>query len=197
MKLIRSLTPTIAAVVVSSVLAVGGGAYAAGALITSEQIRDGAVHTQDLADNAVTSRKLENHSVNMWDLSDSAVDGLKGKDGVDGLAGAVYRIAHYDNGGGGISTVACADDNETSQQFTAISGGANVEVPDAGTATEPITASFPGRMDWSTNTPKPGRLDGWVVKFGNGAGPSAGSGTLEIWALCVPNTSISTETTHY
>ena len=26
-----------------------------------------------------------------------------------------------------------------------------------------IVASFPGRMDWSTNTPKPNRNDGWVT----------------------------------
>ena len=52
-------------------------------------------------------------------------------------------------------------------------------------------------MDWSTNEPKENRLDGWVVYFGNGDAPTASSGTLEVWALCVPTTSIPTQVTHY
>lgn len=114
------------------------------------------------------------------------------------MFGAVYRVANYVNGGGGIATVACADDNATSQKYTAITGGANVDVPGGSTDTEPITSSFPGRMDWSTNEPKAGRLDGWIVKFGNGTAPSqANGGTLQVWALCVPNTAISVQTTDY
>ena len=30
-----------------------------------------------------------------------------------------------------------------------------------------VADSFPGSMDWSTNTPKADRLDGWVVRFGD------------------------------
>ena len=113
------------------------------------------------------------------------------------MFGAVYRVASYSNGGGGRATVACADTDAESQQYTAISGGAHVEVAAGHTNTEPITSSFPGRMDWSTNTPKPGRLDGWIVNFGNGEAPSTGNGSLEIWALCVPTTSIPVDVTNY
>jgi hypothetical protein len=49
-------------------------------------------------------------------------------------------------------------------------------------------------MDWSTNTPKADRLDGWVVTFGES---SAGDKVLQVWALCVPNTDISVQTTDY
>jgi hypothetical protein len=124
--------------------------------------------------------------------------GPQGPAGIPGWAGAVYRVANYTNGGGGRATVACADDPAISQEYTAVSGGAEVEVPNAGTNTEPIVASFPGRMDWSKNLPYPNRLDGWVVYFGNGAAPSAANGgTLKIWALCVPNTSIPVQTNNY
>jgi hypothetical protein len=35
------------------------------------------------------------------------------------------------------------------------------------------------------------------VNFGGGAAPTADSGTLEIWALCVPTDTIKTEVSHY
>ena len=129
--------------------------------------------------------------------------GNDGKDGKDAMFGAVYRVANYENGGGGRATVACADDNDESQKYTAISGGARVEVRnDEGkvytTDTEDITSSFPGRMDWGTNEPKPNRLDGWVVYFGDGTAPEpANNGTLEVWALCVPTTDVDVEVTNY
>jgi len=71
-------------------------------------------------------------------------------------------------------------------------------VPGAGTNTEDITSSFPGRMDWDTNLPKPDRLDGWVVYFGDGAAPNADEGNvLEVWALCVPTTKIPVQVNTY
>ena len=167
----------------------------------------------DIASQTITSRNLANDSVGRSELRAGIVqdgkdgkdakngrdgrDGKNGKNGADGLAGAVYRVANYTNGGGGRATVACANDEQTSQNYTAIAGGARVEVPGAGTATEPVTSSFPGRMNWDTNLPKPDRLDGWVVYFGEGAAPSAGNGVLEVWALCVPNDSIPTQVTNY
>ena len=43
-------------------------------------------------------------------------------------------------------------------------------------------------MNWDTGTPRPGRLDGWIV-LGNGVHTS----TLTVWALCVPNTTITVD----
>jgi len=158
----------------------------------------------DIASQTITSRNLANDSVGRSELRSGTVqdgkdgkDGKNGKNGADGLDGAVYRVANYTNGGGGRATVACANTEQASQNYTAIAGGARVEVPGAGTATQPVTSSFPGRMNWDTNLPKQGRLDGWVVYFGEGAAPSADNGVLEVWALCVPNDNISTEVTDY
>jgi len=46
----------------------------------------------------------------------------------------------------------------------------------------PVVASFPGRMDWNTNTPLAGRLDGWIVQFGHTGSQDS---NLVVWALCV------------
>jgi hypothetical protein len=104
-----------------------------------------------------------------------------------GMAGAVYRVEHYANGigSGGVATVACANNDTTSQQYVAISGGIEAD-PGTNLATiNPlaVAASFPGRMDWTTNTPKPGRLDGWVIQLAPG---SASDATGSVWALCAP-----------
>jgi hypothetical protein len=123
---------------------------------------------------------------------DKGDDGADGQDGTDGLTGAIYRVANYVNGGGGDATVACADDAQESQKYTAISGGVQAGHAQAGydvPANEfAVTASFPGRMNWETGEPKADRLDGWIV-LGNGKYTD----NLKVWALCVPNTSILTQ----
>lgn len=112
--------------------------------------------------------------------------GPVGPAGANGLAGAVYRVENYKNGGGGDATVACADDETTSQTYTAIAGG--VEAGATGSNDFAVTASFPGRMDWDTGLPKANRLDGWII-LGNGKYTS----TLKVWALCVPTTDIAVQ----
>ena len=157
--------------------------------------------SNDIQDNTIRSADVKDQSLKMKDLSNGVQKKLKGDRepaATKPMSGAVYRVANYENGGGGRATVACADDNVESQKYTAIAGGARVEVPGAGTNTEDITSSFPGRMDWNTNLPKPDRLDGWVVYFGDGAAPNADEGNvLEVWALCVPTTDIDVEVTNY
>jgi hypothetical protein len=121
--------------------------------------------------------------------------GAPGKDGKDGLSGLVTR--HYDYikdgsypgaGSGGIATVACDDDPAVSQTKVAIGGGVqflNVG-RNAGTLQNPyvcethITDSFPGRMDWDTNTPKANRLDGWIVRLN-----TTPSVDMRVWVTCV------------
>ena len=121
-----------------------------------------------------------------------------GTDGTDATFGAVYRVANYTNGGTGSATVACADTDAESQTFTAVAGGVQGSESNQGpNGTEGpdsflIGSSFPGRMDWSTGQPKPNRLDGWIV-FSN----AKATGTLRVWALCVPKTDIPVQVVDY
>jgi hypothetical protein len=122
--------------------------------------------------------------------------GDSGAKGADGLLGAFYATAYYDAGNtneGAIASVACSSDPaETS--FTAIAGGVQVLGLDAGAndRNTPVSSSFPGRMNWDTNAPRLGRLDGWIVQFGGNAGavPDKAPEKVKVWALCVPNTDI-------
>jgi len=111
---------------------------------------------------------------------DTGATGAPGKDGKNGLSGLVTR--HYDYiqssdypgaGSGGIATVACDDDPAVSQTKVAIGGGVQFlnigrnanGLDNAYVGETHITDSFPGRMDWDSNTPKPNRLDGWIVRL--------------------------------
>jgi hypothetical protein len=119
--------------------------------------------------------------------------GIKGDKGDSYLAGAYYSIAYYnagDTNAGAIATVACKNTTDT-----AISGGVSV---DDYLKNTPVSQSFPGRMDWSTNTPKPNRLDGWVIQFGGNAGATSDKSPekVKVWALCVPGLSIPVEQTY-
>ena len=135
--------------------------------------------------------------------------GDKGADGRDGISGYEVRTWDYIAGGhrpgkdgedssyGGagnssIATVACS-----SQDKVAISGGYFIRNggDDTADSNSPawafrssslgqgagVIASFPGRMDWTTNTPKPNRLDGWIVQF-NGNGPVM---DVTLYTVCV------------
>jgi hypothetical protein len=126
------------------------------------------------------------------DTGATGAQGPKGDTGATGdsyLDGAYYSVAYYDKGdtnGGALATVACK-----AQTDTAISGGVST---DDYTKTVPVGQSFPGRMDWSTNTPKPGRLDGWIVQFAtqNGSAPEK----VKVWALCVPGLNLPVTQTY-
>ena len=126
--------------------------------------------------------------------------GPQGPKGDTGLAGAFFSVEQYPNGtgSGGVATVACdPNDAANSQNYVAISGG----VQDTNNTTNmgslngilPIAASFPGRMDWSTNTPKPNRLDGWIVQMGQGNGQDK---PMSVWALCVPKANVGSVVTN-
>jgi hypothetical protein len=156
-----------------AVLAVTSGAFAANhyLITSSSQIKSGAIALSDLSSNARTA--------------------LQGK---PGLTGAFYATAFYNAGDtneGAIATVAC---DATKTDYVAISGGVQVLGLDEGANSRntPVSSSFPGRMDWGTNAPKPGRLDGWIVQFGGNAGatPDKAPEKIKVWALCVPGASI-------
>jgi hypothetical protein len=165
---------TIAGVGIGAVALVGGTATAA-SMITASQMGTGSVN----------SRVVQDGSIHQVDLTQAERDMLHSAKN-DTLRGAVYRVENYTNGGGGSATVACADDDATSQKFTAIAGGVQGStVAHQAADSFAVTSSFPGRMDWDAGEPKAGRLDGWIV-----LGNSQYTGTLKVWALCVPTTSI-------
>lgn len=116
--------------------------------------------------------------------------GPAGPTGASGFAGAFYSVQDYTEtiGVGAIATVACDPNDATnSQSYVAISGG--VQDTDSGTDMTAndnqlaIAASFPGRMDFNTFTPKPFRTDGWIIQF---AHVGQQDNNLAVWALCVP-----------
>jgi hypothetical protein len=205
-----------------AVLAVTSGAFAAKQymITSSTQIKKGAVSLSDLSHHA---RKLLHGKQGATgptgpagqvgpqgpkgdagaagaqgpkgDAGEAGAQGPKGDTGAAGapgdsyLHGAYYSVAYYDKGdtnGGAIATVACK-----AQTDTAISGGVST---DDYLKTVPVGQSFPGRMDWSTNAPRPDRLDGWIVQFAtqNGSAPEK----VKVWALCVPGLNVPVDQTY-
>jgi hypothetical protein len=125
----------------------------------------------------------------------AGANGTNGTNGTDGLAGAVYRYNNYPDGigPGGIATVECGDTDSASEQYVAVSGGVEVgngtgfpTTNDLASTSQslPVAASFPGVMDWNTNSPDPGRLDGWIIQ--TEVGYDANDTAATVWALCVP-----------
>ena len=199
-----------------AVLAVTSGAFAAKQylIVSSKQIKHGAISLSDLSHHA---RKVLHGATGA--AGPSGKDGTNGLNGTNGLAGArgpkgdkgdpgaagdsylhgaYYSVANYDLGdtnGGAVATVACKDQGDT-----AISGG--VQTLQLGTNglqnNVPVSSSFPGRMDWNTNTPKTGRTDGWIVQFGgNSSSTDLGSPQfVKVWALCVPGLNVPVEQTY-
>ena len=160
-------------------LIAGTGGAIAGATIGSAGITDDSVRTVDLKNGkAVGSADLR---PGLYNKIDDA-----GKDSF--LNDAYYAKAVYDVGdtnAGAIATVACKAETDV-----AISGGVQTLGLDAeaNSRNTPVSSSFPGRMDWSTNAPKVDRLDGWIVQFGGNAGAVSDKDPLKVtvYALCVP-----------
>jgi hypothetical protein len=183
---------------------IGGGTATAANLITSTDVQDDSLRSVDVQDGSLRVKDLTDRAVDTLQKGGATgaagAAGAKGDKGANGLLGAFYATAFYnagDTNAGAIATVAC---DQTSTAFTANSGGVQVlgigdtqgEIAAANSRNTPVSSSFPGRMDWSTNSPKPNRLDGWIVQFGGNAGATSDKDPLKVkvWALCVPDTSI-------
>jgi hypothetical protein len=165
----------------AAALALTAGTASAATLITSHDIKDHTIHRVDLAGSINRSLSMARQP---------------------GTAGTVYRVAHYTNGAGGnaVGTVACADTESKSQKYVAVAGGVQVINADgdndfSNDNAVAVADSFPGRMDWSNNTPKPGRLDGWIVRWGDATKSAA---KVNVWAVCMRRSSdVQTQTTNY
>ena len=133
--------------------------------------------------------------------SRSARRARRGEAGLDGLLGAFYATAYYDAGdtnAGAIASVACDGPRRTSPRSPVACRCSASDARVRNTRNTPVSSSFPGRMDWSTNTPKVDRLDGWIVQFGGNAGAVSDKAPekVKVWALCVPNTDIPVQQTY-
>ncbi|MEQ6900299.1 collagen-like protein [Nocardioides sp. YIM 152588] len=205
------LTVTGSAVLLATLSGVGGAVAAnqigsrdiANGSIRSIDIKDSTIKPQDLAKSTLTSLQAEaapgapgekGEKGDAGETGPQGETGPRGPKGDDNLVDAYYSVAYYDVGNtnaGAIATVACQE-----QTDVAISGGVQVTGIEAGANSRntPVSSSFPGRMDWSTNTPKADRLDGWIVQFGGNAQTSGSSDKspekVKVWALCVPGAEI-------
>lgn len=199
----------IAAVVLAIIVAVTGGSASAGRLITGRDIKDNSVGSVDVRDSSLKTADIKDGQVKITDLdpvlakslanlilnpTKDGVAGPKGDkgeagtNGTNGLVEAYYATAKYNAGDtnqGAIATVACSKESDV-----ALSGG--VQMIGVNGRNSAVGSSFPGRMDWNTNTPKPGRLDGWIVQFDAGAAPEK----VTLWALCVPGASVPVVNTY-
>ena len=126
-------------------------------------------------------------------------NGQDGKDGKNGVSGYEVRTYDYIAGGarpghpgvdstyGGagnssIATVACSPGKVAMGGGYWIRNGQSEVVNDAPAAGQGATASFPGRMNWALNQPKPNDMSGWIVYF-NGNGPASMDVTL--YVVCI------------
>lgn len=204
----KKLTTTAALITAATVIAFGAGMGGADAarLLTGHDIKDGTVQGVDIENGTIQGRDLSdnlNARINkpgpqgaigpkglVGDQGPKGEKGDTGPQGADGLTGAFYATATYnagDTNAGAIATVACS---ATSTDYTALAGG--VQMIGVGGANSAVGSSFPGRMDWSTNTPKADRLDGWIIQFDADHAPEK----VTVWALCVPGTDFNTVNTY-
>ena len=197
----RFRRPSPALIVASTALflALGGGAYAA-----ASNVPNGSIGHAQLADNAVWHNNIKNGSVQQDSLSPAVQDqlkkagtpgprGPKGAVGASGFNGAFYSVEDYNGtvSTGAVATAACNPNNTTnSEKYVAIAGGVQDTDSNTNMTTNanplPIVASFPGRMNYTNYTPLSGRLDGWIIQFGNSSIQSTQDNNLAVWALCVP-----------
>jgi len=101
--------------------------------------------------------------------------GLNGRNGVSGYevdtwnytkdASSDMGASYPGVGGGAIATVACTTGKEAlGGGYWFKSEGDNGFHSAAVSDGSGVIASFPGRMDWNTNTVKPGDNSGWIVQ---------------------------------
>ncbi|HEY5906785.1 MAG TPA: hypothetical protein VIZ31_02010 [Vicinamibacteria bacterium] len=217
----KRFTPAMIVAMIALAVALSGTAVAGTAkLITGSQIANGTIKLADINSSAKAALKGKTGAPGpqgpvgaqgavgpqgatgaagaqgpKGDIGTAGAQGPKGDKGDSGLTGAFYATAFYNAGNtneGAIATVAC-DADPAKTDYVAISGGVQVLGLDAGANSRntPVSSSFPGRMDWNTNAPKPDRLDGWIVQFGGNAGVTSDKAPekVKVWALCVPGAS--------
>jgi hypothetical protein len=180
------------------VLAITSGAFAAQhyLITSSSQIKDGTVRLADLAPGA--RKALHGNTGAKGDLGPAGPQGPKGNagpQGPKGVSGYEVRTWRYSKddansdmgpgysgvGSGAIATVACSPGKVAlggGYWFTSEhDSGFNSEAIRDGSG---VVASFPGRMDWSTNTVKPNDSSGWIVQVNN----KVNAADMTLYVIC-------------
>ena len=119
--------------------------------------------------------------------------GLQGSAGVSGYEVRTWRYSKDDAnsdsgpgyvgvGSGAIATVACSPGKVAlsgGYRFTSDHGaGFNSQAVTDGSG---VIASFPGRMDWTTNTVKPNNNSGWIVQVND----KVNAADMTLYVICV------------
>jgi len=178
--------------------------------ITSGKIKNGTIQKRDLRNGLINFIKAQGRVGNDGNVTVNAPkgdtgalgatgsagavgpvgpEGPQGETGSNGMFGAYYAVANYnagDTNSGAVATVACVKETDV-----AISGGVQTLALD-GTPLDnntPVSSSFPGRMNWDTNSPRENRLDGWIVQFG-GSEDHVTPLRVKVYALCLPGQDI-------
>jgi len=183
------------------VLAITSGAFAAQhyLITSSSQIKDGTVRLADLAPGA--RKALHGNLGAKGDLGPAGPQGPKGNagpqgpKGSDGVSGYEVRTWRYSKddansdagpgyvgvGSGAIATVACSDGKVAlggGYRFTSEhDNGFNSQALRDGSG---VIASFPGRMDWNTNTVKPNDNSGWIVQVND----KVNAADMTLYVIC-------------
>jgi hypothetical protein len=118
--------------------------------------------------------------------------GPKGQDGVSGYEVHLWRYSKDDAssdmgpgyagvGGGAIATAACsAGKVALGGGYWFTSEGDNGFNAQALTDGSVVVASFPGRMDWSTNTVRPNDDSGWIVQVNK----KVNAADMTVYVIC-------------
>jgi collagen triple helix repeat protein len=127
---------------------------------------------------------------------DTGATGAQGPQGPAGMSGYEVRTWRYSKddadsdmgpgyvgvGGGAIATVACSPGKVAvggGYRFTSEhDSGFNSPALSDGSG---VVASFPGRMDWSTNTVKPNDNSGWIVQVNK----NVNAADMTLYVICV------------
>ena len=123
----------------------------------------------------------------------TGAQGPQGPAGVSGYEVRTWRYSKDDNhsdmgpgyvgvGSGAIATVACSSHDKVAlgggYWFT--SEGDNGFSSQAISDGSGVVASFPGRMDWTTNTVKPDDHSGWIVQVNN----KVNAADMTLYVIC-------------
>jgi Collagen triple helix repeat (20 copies) len=191
--------------VLAAVLAVTSGAFAANHYLvtSSSQIKNGTIAASDLSSAARKALKGQQGSKGdtgatgaqgpQGPKGDPGAQGPHGPAGVSGYEVKTWRYSKDDAnsdmgpgyvgvGSGAIATVACSPGKVAlggGYRFT--SSGDNGFNSPAISDGSGVVASFPGRMDWDTNTVKPNNNTGWIVQVNN----KVNLADMTMYVICV------------
>jgi Collagen triple helix repeat (20 copies) len=138
---------------VALTLMITTGAFAAKGMLTGSDIKNGSIGTVDLSKSAKAALKghqgAQGEKGATGGKGDTGAAGPQGPAGATGATGTTGAQGPKVALGGGYRFTSAGDNGFHSHALSDGSG---------------VVASFPGRMDWSTNTVKPNNNSGWIVQ---------------------------------